>query len=128
MYLKKVYKEGSVAAGAPQVTHVKVLRAKKRFHFPTKLVDQAAEEGWLTIDPKVGGEIRITTAEGEPDLVYTIERTPGWYCCFDMKRFPDGASARQYVQLAFAGKRSPDSNNPAGYERIHFYDAVRKEG
>jgi hypothetical protein len=39
---------------------------------------------------------------------------------------PDGPSARAYIEQRFKGEESPDPSNPAGYEKINFYDCVKE--
>ena len=98
-------------------------------NFSTTLVAQAMAEGWMSID---GNVLTLHAANG--DLRYTVKRTPGYYCCHNGAPMPisaaaygDGAlaavEARQYLKAnGFEGVASPDPNNPAGYERINWYE------
>lgn len=105
----------------PPVNGVEVLRAGPRQRFSPDLVVRGAAEGWLELK----GD-RLVLRGTNVTLKYRVARTPGYYCCFDGAPMDDGPSAREYVAAKFPNKASPDPSNPAGYERINFYDCVKE--
>lgn len=111
-------------ADALTIAHVEAVHMPDKQKWATKLVDQAIQQGWLR---REGNKLIMKTAPGEPDVVYHIRREPGWYCCFDGKKFRDAATARAYTETAYAGQKSPDRNNPSGYEQLHAYDCVKEK-
>lgn len=92
----------------------------RRQRFSERLIRTAIAEGWCSI---AAGMLTLHVEPG--DLVYTIERTPGTYCCHCGERL-DG-EARAHVAQRHAGLASPDPSNPAGYERVNAYECVLDE-
>ncbi len=148
MYLKKIYIEGSVAAGAPRVDYIKVLRSNPRWHVSPTLVERSMAEGWLSVDE---GKMVLKTGKGESDLVYMIERPPGLFCCECDHALDDQHRARRHVLTEHLGAdprilprdnselqkvfgellksghfESSDKENPAGYRRDNFYACVKQ--
>lgn len=139
MLLKRQYDPATLDAAAPRVTHVQVKHtgANAAQNLSTGLVADAVAAGWMRID----GATLTMVAEPE-DLVYRIERGPGYYCCHDGKPIPisdlareerlrsgigrlSAAEALAYLAAhGFAGKASPDAANPAGYQVIDHYECV----
>ena len=118
MLLKRVYNHKS---GTPVLSHVAVVRSKDRQNFSTKFVEDHLASGLITI---AGDSLILNTV---PAIEYRIIRRPGYYCCFDDCAMPDGSAAKTYISEKYAGKTSPDNNNPAGYRRDNFY-ACEKVG
>lgn len=104
---------------------------KPEQNFSTSLIAQGMADGWISMDDK-----SITLGVKPEALKYSIKRKPGYYCCHDGKAIPVTAEAygdpalaavqcQQYLKAnGFAGKKSPDPSNPAGYERTHAYECV----
>lgn len=129
MFLKRLYEKDS--DGRPTaVRGVKVLHAGPRQRFSPELVLQAMSEGWMkkAPGPPLGSLAlgTITLCGDEGDIVYVVKRDPGFYCCHCGEKQGGSSEARRHVAEAHAGAASPDASNPAGYERIHFYDCVRE--
>jgi hypothetical protein len=101
-------------------------------NFSTDLVATAQAQGWMAID---GDKLKLKSACGA-ELLYTVRRTPGYYCCHDGAPIPISAAgwmdprvasaeARAYLKAnGFEGRPSPDAGNPAGYCRINAYECV----
>lgn len=70
-----------------RVTHVEVIHTgKSEFQtWSAKHLAEWAEHGWARID---GGQIILTTSDHQPDLVYDILRSPGYYCASTGERIP----------------------------------------
>jgi len=118
MRLKKHYHEED---GSLIVAHVEILHAGPHQCFSTGLVAQATSEGWLTIKGKQ------LTLKSKPPLKYRIEREPGYYCCHCGQALAAGGpEAQAHVAGKHDGKKSPDPSNPAGYERIDYFDCVKE--
>jgi hypothetical protein len=139
MELKRHYEKD--ADGKPvRVSHVSVVHTgtTPQQNFSGRLVDAGLADGWLAIS---GTRLTIKT-DGEP-LGYTIVHPPGVYCCHDGKpialsqrarderlRDPTHAKlaaseARAYLEKhGFAGKASPDPQNPSGYRVADHYECV----
>lgn len=100
----------------PVVRGVSVLQAGKRHNFGHRLIEQGVSEGWLSL---ASGQITI---QSKPPVVYRVLKVPGYYCCHDGARMTDGAAARAYIAAKFAGKPSPDRNNPSGYAKLNHYE------
>lgn len=137
MLLKRQYDLGD--PGNPRVTGVELrhtgIHAEQ--NFSARLVFQAIAEGWMTL---AGDLLLLKTATAT--LRYAIKRSPGYYCCHDGSRIPISdvaqqerlrtgigrlAAAEARAHLAahgFAGKKSPDPANPAGYQVIEHYECV----
>lgn len=114
MKIKRNFKDG-------RCTHVDILHTgySQEQNFSTRLVTNALSEGWMSMQ---NGEI-ILKASPE-DLVYKILRGPGYYCCFDHMKFDDAVSAKNHVDTQHKGEKSPDPNNPHGYEKINHYHCI----
>lgn len=93
-------------------------------NFSAQLVQSGLSDGWITMGR---GQLTIHTAEDQDDLVYTIERGPGMYCCHCGQKLPDdpsGELGRSHVQREHAGVESPDPQNPLGFRVINAYECV----
>ena len=119
MYLKRIYDK--TAPVGTKLDHIKVLRAGDKQRFASEMVERAAGEGWLTL---CGGKIMLDT---RPPLSYRIVRAPGFYCCHCAIKLSDATGAKAHVADKHTGMISPDQSNPAGYERIHFFDCVKEK-
>ena len=127
MYLKRLYDKSDPKN--PRINGVRVLSlgATPDQHFSPELVLSAIADGWMTM---ADGKITLKAEDG--DVVYNIRRVPGYYCCHDGAtivdagiRLADGRTVGQkYVADHFPDAASPDPGNPAGYERIHYFDCV----
>lgn len=69
------------------VTHVEVIHTgtTEAQCWSARQVEAWSVEGWLRVE---GDTIILTTAEHQPDLVYTIQRRPGYYCNATGERIP----------------------------------------
>lgn len=113
----------------PPLKHVELQHTgtKPEQNFSETLIEGALKEGWASFEDTT----LVLDVKPEP-LRYTVLRTPGRYCCHCKLRLPDnddrGELARAHVAELHAGVASPDRLNPAGYERIHFYETVLDPG
>lgn len=114
MKIKRNYKDGR--CDNVDIIHTGI-QAKQ--NFSTRLVAGALQEGWMEM--KAG---KIILKANPEDLVYTIIKEPGYYCCHDGKKLDDANMAKTYVEQHFAGIPSPDPNNPLGYMKINHYECV----
>ncbi len=104
----------------PPVKHMKIIHAGDRWNFSTRVMAMGVKEGWLThSNDRVG----IKTEDGSLD--YNVNREPGCYCCHCGDPMESGRKAERHVEDAHSGKKSPDSNNPAGYCITHAYECER---
>lgn len=114
MKIKRNYKDG-------RCTHVDIIHTgiQQKQNFSTRLVAAALQEGWMKMkDGKI-----ILKASPE-DLVYSIVKEPGYYCCHDGKKLDDANMAKSYVEQNFPEIPSPDPANPLGYMKINHYECV----
>jgi hypothetical protein len=118
VHLKKHYREQDSNL---IVDHVEVLHAGPHQRFSTGLVAQGVSEDWLSIK---GTQL---TLKSKPPLNYRIEREPGYYCCHCKQALAAGGpEAQAHVAGKHGGKKSPDPSNPAGYERIDYFDCGKE--
>jgi hypothetical protein len=106
--------------GKPVCTGVKVLRSSPRQHFSQRFMDGGIKDGWLTFTT---GQLVIEGVNG--NLVYLVERPPGYYCCHCNEPMADGGAAQDHISKYHPGKPSPDPGNPAGYRCDNFYACIR---
>lgn len=125
MRLKRLYKrddEGNVVDPTPIGVEVEGLGASQDQHFSPDLVETAIKQGWMVLD---GDELLLVAKNG--DVPYRVLRTPGYYCCHCKAALPTGGQAALAHIMAEHGEaKSPDPENPAGYERINYLDCVEK--
>jgi len=123
----------------PPVDHflVKHTGVNPEQNFSEKLIRAGQTEGFLTMS---GG--RLILHSKPENLQYKILRGPGYYCCHCGKELPDAnlfikddqgeptdrTFGMEHVEQVHSGKKSPDSNNPAGYRRVNGYECVLEEG
>jgi len=91
-------------------------------NFSGGLINTALAEGWATISKG-----KLTLHVHPEDLVFTIKRMPGRYCCHCGEKLADDATgelARGHVAAAHHDTKSPDSGNPAGYCMTSAYECV----
>jgi hypothetical protein len=130
MYLKKHYHQnadGSV--GDVKGVELKS-KLKTRAHLTPELVRKAVKQGWITIS---GNKLTVSFVNA-PSVTYTIKREPGYYCLHcgieleDANQVLDDGKTvgQQHVAAVHSNSESPDASNPAGYERINFYDCVKE--
>ena len=119
MYLKRLYDRSDPKN--PKVNGVEVLRAGKRQHFTPDFVARGHAQGWLTLRQNL-----IVIGKDQDAVTYRIRRMPGYYCCHCARSLDDGGSARVHIEAEHPKKKSPDAQNPAGYERINYYDCVKE--
>lgn len=119
MLLKRFYKTSPEGVRSFDYVSVAHTGTHPEQNFSDRLVAGAVAEGWMSLSR---GKI-IVHAQPE-DLVYTIKRGPGVYCCFTGKKLDGQVEARAHVAKNFAGKPSPDKSNPGGYEVLHAYECV----
>lgn len=138
MLLKKIYEKN--AAGKPvRVSHVAIghTGTHAEQNFSSGLVAAGVSDGWITIS----GDQLVMKAYPE-DLVYTVKRAPGYYCVHDGARMPiselalaefaNGGKSKLAAREAaayleahgYAGVKSTDPRNPAGYLRSEVYECV----
>lgn len=102
----------------PPVAGIEILSVKENQHFSTHLVANAVNEGWMSQDKD------LLTIKGANKMVtYRIARMPGYYCVHCGEHLVDGGRiAQMHVESRHGGEASPDPANPAGYEKINYYD------
>lgn len=118
MYLKKYYLD-SGEIDYISVAHTGVSREQ---HFSTSLVTEYLKLGLMELHDD---ELIFKTYPEH--LRYTVIRVPGRYCLHCGEKLPDdqsGELARLHVAMQHTGNPSPDKNNPAGYEAIHYFDCM----
>jgi len=129
MYLQRQYKHDPKGVKSPVVSGVKIKRisANGKQNFSSKLVKVAQAEGWLSVN-----DTHIILHDDDlGDINFKIVRSPGRYCCHCGEKLiddPTGEAAREHVAQKHSGKKSPDTNNPSGYEMIAHYECVVDEG
>src|SRR5262245_58132058 len=109
MLLKRIYHHD--AHGHPTtLSHVEVKHTGPfpEQNFSHRLVNTGIAEGWMTLSR---GELLIHA--GDEDVVYTINRIPGRYCCHCGSSLAGEGEARAHVAAEHAGVASPDPQNPA---------------
>lgn len=133
MLLKRIFDHD--ADGKPTtVSHLEVKHTGTHAeqNFSERLVNSGVAEGWITLG---GGKLTI---KAEPEnLVYTILRGPGHYCCHCgqpitdaallVDREPSGARIPRglvHVIEAHGQAKSPDPSNPSGYRKVNGYECV----
>lgn len=121
MLLKRKYKDGVVSG-----IQIKRFPVNGKQHLSPRVVNGGLAEGWLSIT-----DAAITIHDEAGDLVLNVDRAPGRYCCHcgDKLRDDDrsdapGVFARKHVQDEHPGTKSPDSSNPAGYEKINYFECT----
>lgn len=119
MYLKRQYKSAFDIDQPPTLIGVKVLRAHKIEHLSPALVEQGLAQGWISM---AAGKFTVHGVDG--DVVYTLVRTPGYYCCHCDKSVGDAGGAQTHLAAEHAGEKSPDPCNPSGYRKENFYTLV----
>lgn len=132
MYLKRIYerdKDGRAARDEhgnlkpPIGVVILGLGATPQQHFTLELVSEAIAQGWMSLE----GE-RLVVKGANREVAYKVLRAPGYYCCHCKAALAAGGeTARAHLAAAHAGKKSPDPQNPAGYERIHYFDCVEAQ-
>lgn len=116
-------KDGKVTEVKPgAVKGVEVLKITNTQHLTGSFLEGGESEGWLS---RSGDVIVIKNLKGS-DVRYKIVRRPGYYCCHCKKAVDDGQSALIHLAAQHQGVTSPDPSNPAGYERINYYDCVKE--
>lgn len=128
MRLKKFYKKDA-EGNAVAVDYVQVLHTgtKPEQHFSLNLMDQMMRAGFAMITRD-----QIVLHTKPKDLIYTVKRHPGYYCCHCKEYLPDAGLmlasgetvGQNHVGIVHSDATSPDPSNPAGYERINYYDVV----
>lgn len=127
MLLKRIYEHDEAdnlvrdSDGNAVLDHIKILHAGPEQHFSEGLVGGGILEGWIALK---GGKITLLT---KPRAVYQIKRKPGYYCSHCGEAMPGSQEAKAHLAEEHPGEKSPDPSNPAGYERIHYYDCVKVE-
>lgn len=120
MYLKRQYDKDLKVKSV-----VKVLRAGKRQNFSENFL----QNPFVT---KSADKITLHGVDG--DVVYKIKRVPGHYCSHCGVAIPDAGQVldatttvgQKHVREKHVGAKSPDPQNPAGYERINHYECVKE--
>lgn len=103
---------------------------KPRAHFTPDFVRAGQKAGFITIS----GNVMLLTTVNAGTIRYRVEREPGYYCCHCGAELEDAGQVHEdgktggqhHVADEHSGAPSPDRNNPAGYERINFYDCVKE--
>ena len=115
-------KEKGACLNPPPVRGVEVRRAGPRQKFSPEQLATGAKIGYLSM-----ADGHVTLKAENVTLVYKIVRTPGFYCSHCGEEQPDGKTAAAHVARVHPGKKSPDRNNPAGYERLNAFDCALVE-
>lgn len=110
MLIKRHYDPASLerkalGIGDAVCTHVEVKHTgtSPEQNFSTRLVTQAMAEGWMSVE---GDKLTMRTAANQPDLVYTVVRTPGTYAKQDGARIPISDLAREERMRTGQGRLS----------------------
>lgn len=134
MFLKRVYERdesGRPVSKSPKGVRILSLGASPNQHFSTDFVISAVRQGWATL---VKDKFTIKAENG--DVEYNVLREPGYYCCHCGQEILDAGALMaeeegkpqmtvgQAHVLTHGSSKSPDPSNPAGYERINYYDCV----
>jgi YgiT-type zinc finger domain-containing protein len=128
MLLKRFFKPQSheqAMAGKPLVLDYVSLAhtgVSPEQNFSAGLMAAAIAEGWCSISKR-----KLILHVEPQDLIYTILRLPGRYCCHCGEKLPDDATgelARAHVAITHIGKPSPDNQNPGGYLMTNAYECV----
>jgi hypothetical protein len=117
-YIKDLLDNLSVKVKSPNPLYLDIERSGDVMHFSQGLLDRCIADGTLSIS---NGKLTFKTADGIPDLVYTIISPPGMFCCHCGESMSDGSAARRHIINSHAGKASPDMNNPSGYRQDNFF-------
>lgn len=121
----------------PHVVGVNVRNAHGSTWRPSpRQVEEGLAQGWISVG---GGKLTVH-GSNDAELVYSILRTPGRYCCHCLEPLSGEKEAKAHVADKHAEAEteslddgnpaeteSPDKGNPAGYERINFYDLELEE-
>jgi len=113
----------------PPIDHVEIKHTgiSAEQNFSTRFVEAGLAQGFASV-----GDGKITLRAKPEDLVYTIKRGPGHYCCHCGVALPDASrivspgitAGMQQVAAMHEGKPSPDAGNPSGYLRLNEYQCV----
>lgn len=121
MLLKRIYKRGTQPLELDYVSLANT-GVEPQQNFSTGLIYAAIAEGWCTI-----GHGKLTLHLVPEDLVYTVNRVPGRYCCHCSEKLPDdatGEGAREHIRTVHPGVESPDPAHPAGYLMTNAFECV----
>jgi len=119
--LKLLNNQYSDAHDLPDVMHVEVKHVGERQNLNQRFIDKGIAQSWLSIGD---GKITMRTHEGEDDLGFGIERVPGHYSCYTGEKLNGQEEAKAHVKQQECD--SPNEANPAGYEKIAYYECVRE--
>lgn len=121
MLLKRKFKtdeSGALLLDAddnPILDKVIVKQAGDTQHFTQEFINDSVASGLMSFG---NGKLTLHT---EPELIYNVVRTPGYYCCHDNKGLGDQKQSERYVADNFADVECKDKNNPAGYRKDNFF-------
>jgi len=128
MELARKYYFDPAGIQPPTVNGIEITRLSPsgNQHFSPKLVAMGEIEQWLSISKD---KKHIVIHEAGGDIPFKILREPGRYCCHCGVKLEDdnhliapGEAARKHVADEHEGEVSPDVFNPAGYEKINYFD------
>jgi len=122
MQLKRLYDTSDPKAPKIVGVSVKHTGVKPAQTFSSRLVSRAVAEGWMSL-----GKGRLVLHAKEGDLVYTVLRASGLYCCHCGAMLPNEHDARAHVAATHGAKKSPDANNPSGYRAVDGYETTLDE-
>lgn len=116
----------------PRCIHVEVKHTgvHPEQNFSSRMVMNAVSEGWMVIE---GDKLTIKTCEHQPNLVYTINRSPGHYALQDGSRIPISDLAKEERQRTGIGRLSAKEAlayitakgfTNKGYEVIDHFECV----
>jgi hypothetical protein len=88
-------------------------------NFSERLVRGAVKEGWMTLSKG-----KLVLHSMTDDLSYAIKRGPGRFCSHCGCELDTDKDAQAHVASVHAGAKSPDAQNPAGYEKVDGYECV----
>ena len=99
------------------------LAASRRHHFSPEKVEELKSQGFMSVSDK---KITLHTVDG--DMLFTIDHTPGVYCCHCGDELPPTEGAcRAHVAGKHEGVTSPDVSHPAGYKVKLYYGITADE-
>jgi len=138
MIKREYHQDKLVRDGSEKITEVlpgavKGIRAKwadsGRQNFSPNWVHGGVQEGWLSMG---NGKIVMHTLDDGPDLLYSVIRTPGYYCCHCEQSLPDAGTivepgvtlGLKHVRDIHGSASSPDPCNPSGYRKEDHYSCL----
>ena len=121
------YRRSARLLNMPPVAGVSIrdTGAQPEQHFKRQRVEEALIEGWMSL-----GRGKLTIHADEGDLVYTIARVTGTYCCHCAQKLdddPSGVTPRLHLAREHGEAPSPMPAHPAGWLVTNAYECVLED-